>query len=247
MASKTWLMSMPSPKPGWEWFGADDRAGRLLAPGAPGQAGLSIGACGRPRTGSAPTTGARVPLGLREMIAAKLAEIRGCLAVSTDNAGEELFVVMPGGEVVDQAKLATLLSLAELRRRSGTRLPLPVTATAAITDLARDLRGQIVRVKGQRRSLLEEFAATSPATGGLLLPALDAFAALARLLELIAVEGRDLSVLIGEVPAYARVERVMTCAWEMKGRLMRRLIEENQGRPWISPMGCAFRPKRGGP
>ena len=179
----------------------------------------------------------RQPLGIesllasREAIAAKLAEIRGCLAVSTDNAGEELFVVTPGGEVVDKAKLATLLSLAELRRRSGTPLPLPVTATAAITDLARDLRGQIVRVKGQRRSLLEEFAATSPATGGLLLPALDACAALARLLELIAVEGRDLSVLIGEVPAYERVERVMTCAWETKGRLMRRLIEENQGRP----------------
>ena len=166
----------------------------------------------------------------REAIAAKLAEKRGCLAVSTDNAGEELFVLAPGGEVVDQAKLATLISLAELRRHGGTRLPLPVTATEAIADLARDLRGQIVRVKGQRRSLLEEFAAASPATGGLLLPALDALAALARLLELLAVEGRDLGALLGKVPAYARVERFVTCAWETKGRLMRRLIEENQGR-----------------
>ena len=169
-------------------------------------------------------------LASREAIAAKLAEKRGCLAVSTDNAGEELFVLAPGGEVVDQAKLATLISLAELRRHGGTRLPLPVTATEAIADLARDLRGQIVRVKGQRRSLLEEFAAASPATGGLLLPALDALAALARLLELLAVEGRDLGALLGKVPAYARVERFVTCAWETKGRLMRRLIEENQGR-----------------
>ena len=122
------------------------------------------------------------------------------------------------------------MALAELRR-GGRRLPLPVTAPEAIAELARAYRGEVVRTKSHRRFLCEEYAAASPALGGLLLPVFDALLALARLLELMALERKDLASLLALLPPHARVERAVACAWEEKGQLMRRLFEESRGRP----------------
>ena len=110
----------------------------------------------------------------------------------------------------------------------GMRLSVPVTATEAIADLARSFRGQVVRTKAQRRFILEELAIAPPVLRGLLLPAFDALAALARLLELLANDGRDLAALLADLPSYQRVEKAVACTWEAKGRLMRQLIEENR-------------------
>lgn len=173
--------------------------------------------------------GAEAFRGGREAIAAKLAEAGAVMAVAVDITGEELLLLAPGGRAVRPEQLATVLSLAELKRREGARLPVPVTASAAIGDLARTFRGQLIRTKAHRRSLLEEFAAESPTVQGLVLPAFDALVSLARLLEFMATNGRDLGGIIANLPAYERVERAVKCAWGEKGRLMRRLIEESRG------------------
>ncbi|MGQ9778869.1 MAG: sugar phosphate nucleotidyltransferase [Bacillota bacterium] len=148
---------------------------------------------------------------------------------AVDGFGEELFVLVPGRGWLEETKLAALLALAELRR-GGRRLPLPVTAPEAVVELARTYRGEVIRTKSHRRFLYEEYASFSPALGGLLLPVFDAVLALARLLELMALEGKDLASLLTLLPPHARVERAVACAWEEKGRLMRRLFEESRGR-----------------
>jgi mannose-1-phosphate guanylyltransferase/phosphomannomutase len=169
-------------------------------------------------------------LAARVAMAAKLSMVRGALAVAIDNAAEELFILDSRGRPVGQAQLSTLLSYAELRKQRNTRLPVPVTATEAIFDLAKTFHGQVVRIKTQRRSILEELAATPPAMRGLILPAYDALAALARLLELLAEDGRALADIIDALPSYKQVETAVSCTWEAKGRLMRRLIEECRDR-----------------
>ncbi|MCL6615081.1 MAG: hypothetical protein K6U03_10815, partial [Firmicutes bacterium] len=168
----------------------------------------------------------------------------GGLGIGVDPFGEELFVFAKGLGWLDQTRLAALLALAELRG-SGRRLAIPVTAPEAIAELARAYRGQVVRTKNHRRFLFEEYAAEAPALGGLLLPVCDALVALARLLEFMAVEERDLPALLALLPSYERVERAVACAWEEKGQLMRRLFEESRHRRLDLTDGLRVREEEG--
>lgn len=168
----------------------------------------------------------------------------GGIGIGVDPFGEELFVFAKGLGWLDQTRLAALLALAELRG-SGRRLAIPVTAPEAIVELARAYRGQVVRTKNHRRFLFEEYAAEAPALGGLLLPVCDALVALARLLEFMAVEERDLPALLGLLPSYERVERAVACAWEEKGQLMRRLFEESRHRRLDLTDGLRVREEEG--
>ena len=181
----------------------------------------------------------------RSVLAAKIAACGADFAVSMDRAMEQLTVYESGGDEVSQPCLMTLMSLAELRRGEGVRLVIPVTATEAIEDLAKTLRGDVVRAKMQRRSLQEEYAAMPAALRGLILPAFDALAALARLLELLADDGRDLKDLSSSLPVYQRVETAVACTWGVKGRLIRRLIEENQNRTAELTDGLRLRDEQG--
>ena len=163
-------------------------------------------------------------------MAARLSEVKGVLAVAMDSAAEGLLLVDSNGVTVGPAQLSTLLSLAELHRREGVRIPAAVTASEAIAELARTFKGQVVRTKAHRRMLLEEFAAESPGVQGLVLPAYDALVALAKLLELLAVDRRDLASILACLPKYQRVEKAVACTWAAKGRLMRHLAEEARGK-----------------
>lgn len=176
---------------------------------------------------------------------ARLAAVHGTLAVAVDGAGEDLFVLDTRGRAVGPAQMSALISLAELRRDAGKRLPIRMMDTDAIADLAKAYRGQVVRTKGQRRALLQELAADMPAVRGLILPAYDAFSTLALLLELLARDGRDLAALIDALPAYQRVEKAVACTWEAKGWLMRRLAEEERSLPVDLTDGLRVQDERG--
>jgi phosphomannomutase len=62
------------------------------------------------------------------------------------------------------------------------------------------------------------------------LPAYDAMASLAKLLELLAGEERPLSALVAELPASTLLHRQLACPWAKKGLVMRLLNERFAGR-----------------
>ena len=62
------------------------------------------------------------------------------------------------------------------------------------------------------------------------LPAYDAVASLAKLLELLAPVGRPLSELVADLPDPTLVHRRPACPWSMKGTVMRVLNEQLNGR-----------------
>ena len=62
------------------------------------------------------------------------------------------------------------------------------------------------------------------------LPAYDAIASLAKLLELLAPTGRPLSELVAELPAPTLIHRRLACPWAKKGVVMRVLNERLAGR-----------------
>jgi mannose-1-phosphate guanylyltransferase / phosphomannomutase len=62
------------------------------------------------------------------------------------------------------------------------------------------------------------------------LPAYDAVASLAKLLELLAPVGRPLSELVADLPHPVLVHETLNCPWSMKGTVMRVVTERLKGR-----------------
>src|SRR5688500_12728353 len=155
-----------------------------------------------------------------------------------DQSGERLYLVdEQGHEVpVDQALLLYVRLLAE--RGDRGKAAFPVTVTNKVEALAGEGL-EIVRTPNSLSDLTS--AATEPGVvfagavgGGYVfpdfLPAYDAVASLAKLLELLAPVGRPLSELVAELPQPTLIHRRLACPWAKKGLVMRVLNERLAGR-----------------
>jgi mannose-1-phosphate guanylyltransferase / phosphomannomutase len=142
-----------------------------------------------------------------------------------------------GHEVpVDQTLLLYVKLLAD-RGVHGTAA-FPVTVTSKVDELA----GNVLTVIRTPNSLSDLTSAAAgdgvvfagAVGGGYLfpefLPAYDAVASLAKLLELLVPTGRTLSELVAGLPEPTLIHRRLACPWAKKGVVMRVLNERLSGR-----------------
>ena len=72
-------------------------------------------------------------------------------------------------------------------------------------------------------------------------PSIDGFIAIAKLLEFLAKQKRELSDVIAALPAYYIAETEVYCIWEAKGRIMRKLRQQFEGQITESVEGIKIR------
>ena len=156
-----------------------------------------------------------------------------------DQSGERLFLVDEEGHdvPVEQALLLFVRLLAE--RGTEGKLAFPVTVTSKVDELAGD-KLEIVRTPNSLSDLTsaaaeEEGVVFAGAVGGgyvfpTFLPAYDAVASLAKLLELLAPSRTPISELVAALPEPTLVHRRLACPWAKKGLVMRVLNERMAGR-----------------
>ncbi|MEG6512827.1 mannose-1-phosphate guanyltransferase [Desulforamulus ruminis] len=145
-----------------------------------------------------------------------------------DPNGDQLIVVDDQGNVIGEDRLTALLSLILLKDQAGPVI-VPVTASKTIDELAGRYRGTVVRTKTSRQDFLDKILAQNAREDGRLskyLMNFDALAALLRILEYCAREGITLQQLIAEIPDFYMDKKEVQVPWEAKGRVIRRLIEE---------------------
>jgi mannose-1-phosphate guanylyltransferase / phosphomannomutase len=170
-----------------------------------------------------------------------------------DQSGERLYLVdEQGHEVpVDQTLLLYVRLLAE--RGLQGKAAFPNTVTSKVDELAGHAL-EIIRTPNSLSDLTS--AAAEPGVvfagavgGGYVfpdfLPAYDAVASLAKLLELLAPVGRPLSQLIEELPEPTLIHRRLACPWAKKGLVMRVLNERLAGRDLDLTDGIKLRDERG--
>jgi mannose-1-phosphate guanylyltransferase/phosphomannomutase len=151
-----------------------------------------------------------------------------------DADGELSTIIDDEGTVLSNHQaLLTLVSLVA-EATDGARIALPVAATREAELLARDRGAEVVWTKMADASLMEAASAESvtfaASTGGGyiwpdFLPAYDAMATLAKLLDLLAATGRSLSSVVHSLPHVHLSHETVSTPWERKGAVMRELLE----------------------
>jgi len=152
-----------------------------------------------------------------------------------DPGGETAVIIDDEGRALsnDEAVLALITLVASTH--DGARVALPVNATREAERIATEHGASVVWTRLSSAHLMEtadtdniDFAADLH--GGYIwpdfLPAFDAVATLAKLLDLLAKIGAPLSAVVRDLPrVHVAHERVPT-PWERKGQIMRELVEQ---------------------
>jgi mannose-1-phosphate guanylyltransferase / phosphomannomutase len=119
--------------------------------------------------------------------------------------------------------------------QKGT-IAVPVQAPSTIEQMAEQKRCQVTRTKSTDRAMLEaasssEIVMAGTTDGRFAFPrfqaAFDGMFAIAKLMELAAIDGISLSHGLAAVPSRAYLQTSLSCPWEMKGGIMRKMSEDS--------------------
>ncbi len=147
-----------------------------------------------------------------------------------DAGGEDMVLVDEGGRIVQKDLFTSLLSLIILRANDHPTLALPVTAPDALEEMVREHGGRVLRTKTAPWSLMKTFLDEDVIRSQERYPQFllygDALATLAVITEYLAREGRPLSRILQEIPAFAMARREVEVTWDDKGKVLRSLAEK---------------------
>ncbi|GAB6180267.1 mannose-1-phosphate guanyltransferase [Desulfotomaculum defluvii] len=145
-----------------------------------------------------------------------------------DPNGDRLILLDGQGNVISDEMLTALISLIILKEHAGPVI-VPVTAPKAIEVLADRYKGSVVRTKTSQQDFINKIInqqILNNETAQNYLMNFDALLALLKILEFCAREGIALEELIKEIPSFYLNQKEVEVPWEAKGRVIRRLIEE---------------------
>ena len=156
------------------------------------------------------------------------------LGIMLDTGAEKLFLVDDKGDLIsDELALAVAVLLVARTQPAGT-IGVPITASAVLEELAGPHGFKVQRTKIAPRALMELAARENvvfvgDAFGGFIFPrfqpAFDAMLATLKILEMLALSDLTLHEAIRHIPKRITAREQVPCPWEMKGTLMRTLIE----------------------
>ncbi|WP_419877146.1 sugar phosphate nucleotidyltransferase [Brevibacillus centrosporus] len=145
------------------------------------------------------------------------------LGVRLDKNGEQIALFSDRGEKLSAEQLIALQLLACSGQHS--KIGLPVSAPMELEHLAQLLQLKVVRTKVTPRAMMEV------APEERFHPMFDAVYSLMRTLSYLAKEEKPLSLLLELLPACHMEKKTVFCPWASKGKVMRKMLEENKGKP----------------
>lgn len=159
------------------------------------------------------------------------------LGIMMDTGAEKIFLVDEKGDILPDDLALALIALLVLKTQKKGAIGIPVTASSVLDELAIAHGFQVIHTKTAPRSLMEVAAQegvvfVGDGMGGFIFPdfqpAFDGMLATLKILEMLAATGSRLHNLLRSIPERFMVKTRLPCPWEIKGTIMRRLIEDTK-------------------
>ena len=161
--------------------------------------------------------------------------VRARLGVFIDRPGERCFLIDEEGHLMDHDAAFAVLAQLALADRSGILLG-PASASLAFSMIAEQLGSRFVPTKITPGAVLRaaqhaDTVLASDGAGGYCWPdfavSFDAIFTTVRVLEMLAHQRAGLSSLRSRIPAVSHQVAVVFCPWDVKGRVMRAMMERH--------------------
>ena len=149
---------------------------------------------------------------------------------------EAITLVDETGRIYNGVELLSLVVALLIKSGQKGTIAVPVQAPSTIEMMAELKRCQVTRTKSSDRAMLEAATASEVVMAGTtdgrfafprFQAAFDGMFAIAKLMELTAFCGIPLSQGLSVVPVRAFLQTSLSCPWEMKGGIMRKMSEDS--------------------
>jgi mannose-1-phosphate guanylyltransferase/phosphomannomutase len=156
------------------------------------------------------------------------------MGAKLDVSGEKLYLVDESGIRIEDIVAGAIMAELLWRRQPGGIIVVQVDCPTLFEEMAEAHQGRVIRTKVAMQSLMaiaeeEDILAALDCSGSFIFPQLhpapDAMFALAKLLELLAVEKTTLHQIVTGLPPFYWMRTTLPCPWDAKGRVMREVNE----------------------
>jgi mannose-1-phosphate guanylyltransferase/phosphomannomutase len=175
--------------------------------------------------------------------------------IMLDAGAEKIFLVDEHGAPIDNDRLLTLMTkYYKLAHPGTTKVAVPISASSEIDLLADELGLTVVRTKDSHLALMEaagdkEIRFVGGTKGGFIFNefmfASDGMYSVVKLLECLAITKKALGDLDSETPRLHSVRKNVPCAWHLKGRVLRKLMDATESMHRILIEGIKIFPNGG--
>ncbi len=154
-----------------------------------------------------------------------------------DPPGQRLYLIDDEGEVFDHQAAICIMALMALSAHPQGTVVAPVSACWQLDQVVSDLGGKLVQSRADIASVVRAAARHravlgADATGGFVWPdhlaAYDAMFTLLAAVQLVVEMGTSLSQIRRRLPVGFHEGRAVPCPWDVKGEVMRRLVEAHR-------------------
>lgn len=155
------------------------------------------------------------------------------IGISITDQGESAVLIDEKGNIVSDSVYEALNALVMLRTTELTTIVAPVTASMAAEEITRKCGAKFIRTKSSQKQILDTYIKNENSLSrreivDYYLMSIDAISICMLVLDFMAKNNKQLSSIVSEFPAYFRKYEEISCPWDLKGKVMRRLIEENE-------------------
>lgn len=170
-------------------------------------------------------------LGLKKAVI----ESNANLGIKIDDECEDSILIDEKGNVIKDELFDAMNALVMLKSSNIKTLVAPVTASSTMEQIAQLCGCKFIRTKTSQKSILDAYVknetnVTRREIVTAYLMTLDRISVCMLTLNLMATSNLPLSSILSQVPKYYITKKEVKCPWNMKGKLMRNLIEENDSK-----------------
>lgn len=166
--------------------------------------------------------------------------LKADMGIMLDTAGEKVFLVDEKGHIMTDEETLSALCVLKFQTTDNSRIAVPVTMTRKLEEVAEKLGGSILRTKTSPHEMMkvarnQEADIVAGGDGGFIFPSFqpyfDGMATVSKLIELMSINtGTHLGDILKKLPRSTRECIDVPCSFDMKGTVMRKIIEETKNK-----------------
>ncbi len=148
-------------------------------------------------------------------------------AAVIDKNAEDLVLVNKSGSVIKDDLFQAFIALIIFRTTPGSTFFAPITGSEVIDKLALKYNCKVKRTKNSSYAIMDEILNNSiDKESKQFILSFDAIAGLIYIVEYICSSNTSLTELMSEIPEFYMMKKSIHCPWELKGKIMKTVINE---------------------
>lgn len=153
------------------------------------------------------------------------------LGVSIEDTSEKMMLIDNKGRIITEDMFIALISIILFKTVEGGTVFVPISASHVVDKIAGDNMGKVIRTKTSSQDLMGKLMGNNVKEEMLdqFTMHFDAIAGLVKILDFMNLNGYKLSELVDMIPDFYMNRKEVECPWNAKGKVIRKIIEENSG------------------